>query len=216
MTSPDPWALAMGVEKWIERWMTHYHVPAEMRADVRHGVMIELVVRADRWRPELGNWMTFATPWIRAFVPRIMRECQRELGNISPALRLPYRVCDYDFDERVHAGRLQEQSMVEDARDRRLAYARLRLRHRERVVIELVEVGMTLKEIGQQLGISRERARQIRDRAISTMRKHIDDSDGEDSGGALQRESPNTAGAGTCSSGRTRGMVRVRVPELSS
>ena len=213
LTDADAWALVMGVEKWIERWMTHYHVPADMRDDVRHGVMIDLFNRSDRWKPELGNWMTFCTPWIRAFVQQRRRECERELGNVNLSLRLPYRVSDYDFDADRSDARSQERELIDAAREQRVSYARLRLTHRERVVIALLESGAMVKTIGEHLGISRERARQIKNRAIAKMQKHVD-SDGERGGDELNRDRPTMAGAGTCNSGRDRGMVRGRVPEF--
>lgn len=212
MTTGDAWALAMSVEKWIERWMTHHRVPAGYRVDVRNAVMLGLVERADRWRPDLGNWMTFATPWIRALVSRERRRCEREFGYVEPRRPLPVRrgSDEIDLDDTPAHTLPADVAMHERARDRMVAYAKLRLRARERVVVELFLAGYMMQEIGAQLGLSHEGARQIYLRAIRRMQSFIADCDGEDDAGALHPRESQWQAPGPASSDDACGMVHAR------
>lgn len=175
MTREDAWSRVMGVEKWIERWMTHYHVRGDLREDVRHAVMVGLVERAERWQPERGAWITFATPWIRALVQIHRRDIESEFGPAEPRLSSPWKNELYD-DHRSFEPSMDEDMDVARSKEV-MTCAKLRLTQRERVVIELVLAGMTLKSIAIELGCSRQNVAKLHARAIEKMRSFVESVD---------------------------------------
>jgi RNA polymerase sigma factor (sigma-70 family) len=131
-------------------------------------------VRAvDRWRPEKGaNLFTYARLWLRGAM-RDERHLMRG-GHIwvefEPVDGLDFAASFIDPRSSDSAARDREES--EAARDKVQGALGI-LQSRERAIIERRLAGRTLRQIGRELGISKERVRQLEKTSHVRLRAYL-------------------------------------------
>lgn len=164
-------------------------------ADLVQQGFLGLLRAAELYDAELGSWSTYASRWVfqsvnrwvqdRARVVRVpvyLQDRRRAAGErVHPAcLSLDAPVhADEDVDQTWHEVRSDPDATTPedeaDDRERAALLARLvwkaKLSPRERRVLALRSHGVTLDEIADELGVSRERVRQVERDALLSLRR---------------------------------------------
>lgn len=159
------------------------------------------LLRAMRdYDPEKGAFSTYATWWIRCFIRRELQDklrtvrvpCHRQ-NSVEATRKLPKRnrplyikyktkspgtadVCVIDLmrDRFEPAISAEDTLLTEESRSGINMLAISELSNRERLVIrQRFWEDKTLQQIGDVLGLSRERVRQIQDKALGKLRRHV-------------------------------------------
>lgn len=177
---------------WAARRMRRFAAERRLSEDaLESAAMLGLVRAAARWEPSRGKFTTFAGTVIRHL---ILHEAERSGGGVIRVPRSAHRtsplecsrarscrqggpgwaqLCEApareDDGRHEEAGRLRER--VEDALGG--------LPERERLAVRLgLLEGQPLRAVGRAMGVTKERARQLRNRGLDRLRGLLADEEG--------------------------------------
>ena len=137
--------------KSIANKYTHLGVPSE---DLEQEGMIGLLEAADKFREDKGaKFSTYATYWIKK---KILSAIDKEKKGSLDSIKLTEESVETKEDELKTSQYLELPQNMPDI---------------ERKILRMLyEEQLTLKEIAQELKISRERVRQLKEKALRRMR----------------------------------------------
>jgi len=150
-----------------------------------------LIKAAESYDPSRGCFSTLACCKIRTYIARYLRDCTRIIhiphhvrSGVTKPVECPGTVVaslDAPIDEfstlhdRCGDGTPSSEEQIEEAEISRLIWAHVdKLKEPYREVIHLrYRDGMTLQQIGDRFGRTRERMRQIEEQALAMLRKRV-------------------------------------------
>ena len=179
MTKNERDALVTGNMGYVVTLARQYKSELLTTDDLTGEGAIGLVKAAERFDPQRGKpFVTFAAPYIRRSIEEAISRVSGDVPLRSTDESLPvgsnngYTLLNVLEDKDAP----QADAIAErDALDDRFVAAVGRLDARSQAVVtRYYGIGhdhMTMAEIGEELGLKRERVRQIRDRAVRQLRK---------------------------------------------
>ncbi|MBQ8656530.1 MAG: sigma-70 family RNA polymerase sigma factor [Prevotella sp.] len=179
-------ALVTGNMGYVVTIARQYHSELLTTDDLISEGAIGLMKAADHFDPSRGKpFVTFAAPYIRSSI-------EAAISKVQPTLQDGVEVGIRSTDESLPVGSNNNFTLLnvlenkdaphadahieQDELAAQLANAADVLNEREHaVIVRLFGIGcdrMTMAEAGNELGLKRERVRQIRDKALRKMKKH--------------------------------------------
>jgi RNA polymerase sigma factor (sigma-70 family) len=159
--------------------------------DVAQEILVAMISAAKRYDPTRGPFVRYFAPHMKQFARRAARRAGQESGSYGRPMRAPEgRTVSIDAELRPNSwqtdGESFPMSTAIEGRDpdpaddadrldklRAISAALRRLDNRSRLVLELRLSGRILSEIGDDLGLSRERIRQIEREAIDAIARDL-------------------------------------------
>lgn len=143
------------------------------RDDMLHEFQMALCRAAQKFRPESGaQFSTVVYWWFRAAIRNLLRDYRRRgMAGMSDGEECKYAEAALLGDCRSR-GDDSKRMQLDDMREE---YGRLKrcLEEREAEILEDRMNGLTLREIGQRLGMTRQRMQQIESTAIDKLRRKL-------------------------------------------
>ncbi len=170
----ERWAMVLDVTGLVQGWVVRrVYLRPDERGDAIADVQLKLFERAKDYDPRLGSWKTFAT-WVIRGAVRDYLCAKRMFGPMSQHGKPAERV-GMPFD--AHADAPGDRELAE-ALDRRELAGRVirrvrRLPARERAIVERHLEDLSLTEVGEQLGVTRQRVQQIEAKVLAGLRDRL-------------------------------------------
>lgn len=171
MTNAERWKMAEQVLPMVRYLLFRRRVPVEKWPDILQDCTIKLYERAIDYDPSKARWTTFAGWIIRGEIRRSIDRSQ-EYGPVNIEITKPKRVGVFHMTERGgdDGGAEQVELSIEAERAAKHLSG---LPPQERAIVTRSLGGETLKEIGASFGFSRQRAEQLRKRAMGRVERSV-------------------------------------------
>lgn len=172
-------------EHLIPFFQRRYFPSVEASDDMLQAGRIGLFIASQKWVPAKGAFSTYAKYWVLRETTRYLRSRRVLLhrrGRAADKLIRPELISmdqplagepDASYHDVVGTPAVQEEIAIENSEAARVAKAVSGLKPKQQQVVELWMQGKTLQQIGDEVGFTRERARQVFNDAKSVLAKKL-------------------------------------------
>jgi RNA polymerase sigma factor (sigma-70 family) len=174
IASLRPWIRTLA-ERWRRRYAHRLSVDLD---DLCQAGALGALKASTKWDPTQASWITYATLWIdeymRQEIEHSLLQGAEKRSHYRRTRELP--VVHFDGSSRISSDR--GITLVDKLNEQRIWLQRLMTRaglnERELTILERCDLlDETLESVGEELGLSRQRVHQVRERALEKLREVV-------------------------------------------